>query len=349
MITRTASEIAEICGATLEGDGSIQLVGPASLKAAEPNHVSFLGNPQYRGELEGTRAGAVVLAPDVEVARADLALLRCDNPNAAFSQVIAAFHGAEADLAPGVHPAAWVDPTAELGEDVAVGPNATVGAGARIGARTALHAGVTVGAGSELGADCVLHSGVVLYPRTKTGDRCILHGGVVLGSDGFGFEPTAKGWVKIPQCGWVELGHDVEIGANSAVDCGRFEATRIESGVKIDNLCHIAHNVRIGAGSLLIAQVGISGSTELGRGVIFAGRAAAAGHLTIGDGARIAGKSGVTKDVPAGATYAGYPAGPRGPEMRVQAAQRRVPELLRTVRELEERIARLEGGNGAAR
>ena len=223
-----------------------------------------------------------------------------------------------------------------------MGPGATVGAGARLGPGCVVHAGVSVGAACELGEGCVLYPGVVLYAHTRLGARCVIHGGTVLGSDGFGFEPTAAGWVKIPQCGWVELGDDVEIGANCTVDRGRFEATRIESGVKIDNLCHIAHNVRLGASSLLVAQVGISGSTDVGRGVIFAGRAAAAGHLRIGDRARIGGKAGVTKDVPGGEDWTGYPAGPRARSMRIEAAQRKLPELLRTVRQLERRVRELE-------
>lgn len=340
--TRTASEIAEICGAVLEGDGSVELVGPSTLRDARGDQVSFLGNDLYSGELESTQAGAVVLAHGVKVARDDLALLRCDDPNSAFTRVIGEFQQERELPVAGIHPTAWVDPTASVGLDASVGPNASIGAGAVIGAGAALHANVVVGAGSVVGDACALYPGVVLYPGVTLGERVIVHGGSVIGSDGFGFDPEADGWVKVPQCGTVEIGDDVEIGANCAIDRGRFGPTSIGVGVKIDNLVHIAHNVDVGAGSLLVAQVGISGSARLGRGVILAGKAGVSGHIEVGDGARVGAKSGVTKSIGGDGDYLGMPARPMSQELRVRVAQRRLPELIKTVRALEKRVRELE-------
>ena len=339
---RTASEIAEICGAVLEGDGSLELVGPASLREAEGNHVSFLGNALYRNELDSTRAGAVVLAHEVEVGRDDLALLRCKDPNAAFSRVIEAFLD-EAEAPPsGIHGTAWVDPTAKLSPGVCVGANASIGARAVVGADTVIHANVVIGAHATVGERCSLYSGVVIYPNATLGERVIIHGGTVIGSDGFGFDPGPAGWVKVPQCGTVEVGDDVEIGANCAIDRGRFGPTRIGAGAKLDNLVHVAHNVEIGPGALLVAQVGVSGSSRIGTRAILGGQVGVAGHVTVGDGARVGGGSGITKSIEGGADYWGMPAVPKGEELRMRAARRRVPDLLKLVRTLEERVRELE-------
>jgi UDP-3-O-[3-hydroxymyristoyl] glucosamine N-acyltransferase len=171
----------------------------------------------------------------------------------------------------------------------------------------------------------------------------IVHGGAVLGADGFGFEPTRAGWVKIPQCGTVVVEDDVEIGANVTIDRARFGVTRIGRGVKIDNLVQVAHNVDVGEGALLIAQVGIAGSTRVGRGAILAGQVGVAGHATIGDGARIGAQSGVSGEVPAGADYFGTPARPRSDELRIWTLSGKLPEMNKRIRELERRLAQLEG------
>jgi UDP-3-O-[3-hydroxymyristoyl] glucosamine N-acyltransferase len=176
---------------------------------------------------------------------------------------------------------------------------------------------------------------VVLCEAVELGRGCIVHPGTVIGSDGFGFEPTAEGWEKVPQCGTVVVGDDVEIGANCAIDRGRFEATRIGNGVKIDNLVHIAHNVVVEDGALLIAQVGVAGSTRVGARAILAGQAGVAGHLTIGAGARVAPQSGVGKDVPPGEDQFGSPAREKGEAFRLLALYAKLPELFQRLRRLE--------------
>lgn len=342
MATLTVTEIARLCGATLDGDGDRKVVGPASLAEARPDEVSFLGNPRYLAELERTSAGAVLVSPEVRTERADLALLRCENPSRAFTLVIDAFRPPEDRPPAGVHPSAAVDPSASLGEGVVVGPNAVVGRGARIGERVVLHGGVHVGARTSVGAGSVLHPNVVLYHDVKVGRRCILHAGAVLGSDGFGFEPTPEGWEKIPQCGTVEVGDDVEIGANVTIDRGRFRATRLGDGVKVDNLVHIAHNVEVGAGTLLLAQVGIAGSSRIGTRVILAGQVGVVGHVEIGDGARVSAQSGVSKSLPGGKDYFGSPAKPQREGLRQVAALGKVEGLRSRIDALEARLRALE-------
>ena len=198
-----------------------------------------------------------------------------------------------------------------------------------------LHPRVTIGPGAQVGADCVLYPGVVLYDGVVLGERCVLHAGAVIGADGFGFEPTASGWEKVPQCGTALIGDDVEIGANCTIDRGRFEATRIGNGVKLDNLVHVAHNVVVEDGALLIAQAGVAGSSRIGARAILAGQVGIGGHVEIGPGARIAAQSGVARDVPAGQDQFGTPAREKGEAFRLQALYGKLPDLHRRVRALE--------------
>jgi UDP-3-O-[3-hydroxymyristoyl] glucosamine N-acyltransferase len=342
MIQRTASELAELCDAVLEGDGARVLVGPASLGEARGDQVSFVRSARHAGELESTRAGAVIVPFDLRARRSDLALLRCQDPSRAFSRVVEAFLSPLPPPPPGVHPRAVVEAGARIGAGASVGALCHVGAGAEIGERVVLHPGVMVGAQARIGADSVLRSGCVVYERVEIGRRCLIHSGTVIGSDGFGFEPGAQGWEKVPQYGTVVVGDDVEIGANCAIDRGRFEATRIGNGVKLDNLVHVAHNVIVEDGALLVAQVGVAGSTRIGARAVLAGQAGIAGHLTIGPGARIGAQSGVGQDVPAGHDHFGSPSREKGEALRIHALSGKLPELFHRVRELERRLAEEE-------
>ncbi|MBI5362701.1 MAG: UDP-3-O-(3-hydroxymyristoyl)glucosamine N-acyltransferase [Planctomycetes bacterium] len=344
MQERTLFEIAALCGAELDGDGARRVQGPASLRDAGEREVSFLSNPRYRGELARTRAAGVLVPRDEQRTREDVALLRCADPNAAFTRVVQAFAAPEWRPS-GRHASAVVDPSARVANDAALGPNVVVGPDCVVGTRAVLFAGVVLGRGVQVGEDSVLHPGVVLYERVVLGARCTVHAGTVIGSDGFGFEPTREGWRKVSQCGNVVVDDDVEIGANSAIDRGRFGATRIGRGVKIDNLVHIAHNVVVGDGALLIAQSGVAGSTRIGARAILAGQAGVTGHVEVGAGAKVGGGAGVFGDVPAGAEVLGYPARQRRAALRQFALVEKLPELLERLRALE----RAAGLRGAAR
>lgn len=343
MPVRTLDELAQLCGADLEGDGTVAIQGPASLADAKPDQVTFLGHPKYVRELDTTGAGGVLVARDLEVDRGGLNLLRVDDPGRAFTAVIAAFVEAPAPAAPGVHPAASVDPGAEVDPTATVGPGCVVESGATVGPRAQLRAQVFVGRGARVGADSLIEPHVALYAGTEVGDRCIIHAGTVLGSDGFGFDPTAEGWVKVPQVGIVRVEDDVEIGANTAIDRARFGVTRVGAGSKIDNLVQVAHNVELGRGVLLISQVGIAGSAKLCDSVIVAGQAGIGGHLEISSGVRVGGQSGVFGDLEQPGDYFGTPARPRTETMRRLALPTRVERLQTRLKDLERRLAALEG------
>lgn len=342
MTSISLSELAQLCGARLEGDAARLVTGPASLEDASAAEVSFLAESRYLPLLERTRAGAVIVPDGVESPRADLALLRCGDPQRAFSRVVLAFAPASPRPENGIHPTAVVDPAAEVSREASIGPLCVVGAGARVAAGAILHARVTLGDRTRVGARTELHPGVVLYPHVSLGEDCIVHAGTVIGADGFGFEPGPDGWEKTPQGGTVVIEDDVEIGANVTIDRARFQATHVESNVKIDNLVHVAHNVRLGRSSMLLAQAGVAGSTTVGPWAIVAGQAGVAGHLRIGARARVGGASAVFRDVPEGEDWWGVPASPKVDTIRRHKSLERLAGLAQELRALRERVAELE-------
>jgi UDP-3-O-[3-hydroxymyristoyl] glucosamine N-acyltransferase len=332
-VTKTLRELAEAVGGRLEGDPARPAEGVASLAEAGPADVAFVALPRYREAAARSAAGCLVVPEDWDgAATGDAAggraLLYVADVNRAMSRLAELLCPPLPVPPAGVHPKASVDASAVLGRDVHVGACAVVGARARVGDRTRLRAGAVVAEEAVIGDDCDIHSGAVVRERCRLGSRVIVHAGAIIGSDGFGYLAGESGPEKIPQLGTVEIGEDAEIGAGTTVDRARFGATRIGAKVKIDNLVQIAHNVEVGEGTIIVAQVAIAGSTRIGRGCQIAGQAAIDGHLTVGDGARIAAKAGVTKDVPPGTDVSGYPAVPHREHLRQQAALRRAAERL---------------------
>jgi UDP-3-O-[3-hydroxymyristoyl] glucosamine N-acyltransferase len=347
MARRTLSDLAQLCGARLEGDGGVSVDGAASLPEAGATQISFCTSPRYAAQLDATRAAAVVVPPALRERRGDLPRLVHPDPNAAFSRICAAFAPPPPRPAPGVDASARIAAGAQLAHGVAVGPLCSVADGARLGAGCVLHAGVHVGEGCVLGPECELFPGVVLYPGVRLGARVRLHAGSVIGADGFGYEPPrAPGgtWSKIPHVGTVEIGDDVEVGALCTIDRARFGVTRLEAGVKLDNLVHVAHNCTIGAGSMIAAQAGLAGSTQVGRGVLVGGQVGTAGHMSIGDGARIGGQTGLIGDVEPGVELWGTPARPRREVLKETAELRRLGELRRRLEALERRLEERDAG-----
>ena len=322
--------------------GIITIRGVASLEEAGPEDISFLSNPRYIHQLENTSARAVIV-PKASAVPPHLLALKVDDPYFAFLQVLELFNTrSSGDVADGIHPNACIHPDAALGDGVSVGPFAVIGAGVMVGASTVIGPCTVILRGSSVGRNCLLYPNVTIMDGCRIGDRVILHAGVVVGSDGFGFAPHEGSYRKIPQIGTVEIGDDVEIGANTCIDRAAFGMTRIESGTKIDNLVQVAHNVRIGANTVIAAQAGISGSTAVGKWVRMGGQSGLSGHLRIGDGSSVGAQAGVTKDVPAGETVSGYPAKNHMHAMRLEAALRGLPELMRKVKDQKKRIAELE-------
>jgi UDP-3-O-[3-hydroxymyristoyl] glucosamine N-acyltransferase len=306
----TLHEVAKLLGASLEeGTPDLEISGVASLMEARPGDLTFFGNPRYLVQLRVSAASAAIVPLDCQEQVAPV-LLRVENPSLAFATVVASFAPAEIVPAAGIHPSAIVSPDARLGEGISIGALVVIEAGAVIGDGSILHSGCVIGHEVRLGSHCLLHANVTIRERCVLGDRVILQPGAVIGSCGFGYELQEGRHQKIPQTGIVEIGDDVEIGANTTIDRARFGRTVIGAGTKIDNLVQIAHNVQVGSNTIICSQVGIAGSTRVGSFVTLAGQVGLAGHLHIGDGAVIGAQSGLSKNVPSGSMVIGAPAKP---------------------------------------
>jgi UDP-3-O-[3-hydroxymyristoyl] glucosamine N-acyltransferase len=325
------------------GEGAESVVtGIADLRSALPVQVSFLANAKYEPVAHASRAAAILVTPK-DAPRFSFTRIVVDSPSLAFGKISALFAPPPIRAEPGVHPSAVVATDVVMGEGVSVQANAVISAGARLGARCVVGANCFIGEQATLGDDTLLYPLVTVRERCVIGARVIIHSGAVIGSDGFGydFDPKTGRHVKIAHTGYVQIDDDAEIGANTTIDRGRFGRTHIGEGVKIDNLVQIAHNVVIGAHSIVVSQTGISGSTSLGRYVTLAGQVGLAGHLTIGDRATITAQSGLNKDVPAGAVLAGHHAMPIRESLKVEALTRKLPELVERLKALEEKVRSL--------
>ena len=333
-------EIAERLSCRLEGDGEIDIRRITGIEDAAEGDLTFYTNPKYAPELRQTKASAVILSEHAEAA--PCAMLRVSHPYLAFAKAVELFADARRPAA-GVHRLADVAASASIAPDASIGAFSVVGDGARIGARTVLHPRVVVGAGAEIGADCVIHSGVSIRERVWLGDRVVVQDGAVIGSDGFGFARRPYGThQKIPQVGGFVIEDDVEIGANAAIDRPAVGETRIGAGTKIDNLVQIAHGVTIGRNALLAAQVGVAGSTTIEDAVTLAGQVGVSGHITIGKGTVATAQSGIPNSVDAGSFISGYPAINNRDWLKSSAVFRKLPELRKTIADLEARLAALE-------
>ena len=331
------SELARwVDGDIVRGGLDLSLTGMAALDAAGPQDVSFLGNEKYHGQFLETKAAAVIVPRGVTDGRDDMAIIAVDNPTLAFSVVVRHFAAANRRFAPGIHPRAFVDSSAQLDpEKVRVDVGAVVMAGAVIGDGSDIGPNCVISEHVVMGKDCHIMANSTIRERCILGDRVILQPGAVIGSDGFGYELSDGRHAKIDQVGIVEIGDDVEIGANSAIDRARFGKTVIGAGTKIDNLVQVGHNVAMGEHCLIVALTGIAGSTRLGNYVTLAGQVGTVGHITIGDGATLTGRSGATTNIPPGEIYSGRPARPFKEEMKLRATVRRLPKLIERVKALE--------------
>jgi len=340
MSTRTLAELAAELGGTVVGDGSTLIRGVAGIREAQPGDLTFIANARYDAYLSQTRASAVICSRDPREAR--VPLLQVDNPYLTFQKAVRLFRPELYRPLPGVHPTAVVSPAASIGENASIGAHCVVEDGARIGAHSVLMPGCYVGVQAVIGERTLLYPRVTVREECVIGDRCILHPGVVIGADGFGFAFDAGSYHKVPQVGNVVVGDDVEIGANTTIDRATTDATRIGDGTKIDNLVQIGHNVVTGKHCIIVAQVGISGSTILEDYVTIGGQAGIAGHVRMGTGSMVGGQSGVTKSVGAGEKVSGYPAMALSAWKRVTAYLMRLPQLFERAKALEERVDRLE-------
>lgn len=335
----TLATIAETTGGRLAGRGDVVVEGIAPPHAAGPTDLTLVVSAAQLPKLAESRAGAAIVPEGREVPGRDVIHHR--NPYVALAKALETMYPPERGT-PGIHPAAFVDPAARLGEGVRIGPHAIVQAHADLGEGVRIGAGAYVGRHVKVGAQTTLFPHAVLYERVSVGRDCIIHSGAVVGADGFGFTRDAGKNRKIPQVGGVVIGDDVEIGANSCIDAGTMEPTRIGSNTKIDNLVQVGHNCVIGEGVILCGGVCIAGSVTIEDDVTLAGRAAVAGHLKIGRGATVGGASGVISDVEPGAVVSGVPHQPHKEWLKSSAAMRHLPNLLREIHDLRKRLAQLE-------
>ncbi len=319
-----------------------ELRGAASLECAQPDQLSFLekGNA-LATTLESSAVGAVLIPDQDELKtlaeQRQLAWAVCRDPRLAFAEALDQLHPRPVQNA-GIHPSAVIADRVQLGAGVSVAANVTIGDDTRIGARTVIHPGVVIYGNVEIGDRCELHANAVLHPGCRIGDGCVVHSNAVVGSEGFGFVPTAKGWRKMPQTGLVVLEDGVEIGCGSTIDRPSVGETRLGAGTKVDNLVQIGHGVVTGRGCALASQVGIAGGARLGNGVILAGQVGVANRAVIGDRAIASSKSGIHGEIAAGEVVSGYPAIPNRLWLRCSAAFSKLPEMTKQLRQLQRQI-----------
>lgn len=330
----TLAELAELVAGQIAGDPTVTITGANPFDSAQPGDITFAGAPAYWGRIDQCPASAVIVP--LSCPPASKPILRARNPKEAFARITAHLYRRPFE-ANGIAKMASIGEACSISDRVSIAAFVSVGDRTKIGDEVTLHAGVSIGADCSIGRGCVLHANVTLYPGVVLGDRVVIHSGTVIGADGFGYVFNGSEQVKVPQLGSVEIQDDVEIGANSCVDRATFGKTVIERGVKIDNQVHIAHNCRIGENTIIVGCVGISGSVRIGRNCIIAGQAGVADHVSIGDNVIVMQKTAVTKDVPSGTQVAGLHGREYRQELKIEALQRRLPEILARLKALEKR------------
>ena len=341
---KTLEQLAALLEGELLGPAQMEIRGVNSLEEAQPEEISFLDNEKMLSKMQASRAGAFLVSLKMEELHRPV--IRVANPRLAFAKVLEIFDPRKKEPA-GVHPTAILGENVSLGAGVSIGAGVVVGDGVTIGPGTIIYPQTYIGHNSIIGEGCIIHPRVVIEDRVELGKKVIVQAGAVIGSDGFGFVTVGKGQhYKIPHIGKVIIEDEVEVGANVTIDRGTVGNTVIRKGTKIDNLVHLAHNVTVGEGCFLVAQVGISGSTEIGHRVTMAGQAGTVGHIAIGDDSIIAARGGVTSDIPSGSFYSGFPARDHKEQLKKDAALQRLPETLKVIREIKKRLEQLEAKEG---
>jgi UDP-3-O-[3-hydroxymyristoyl] glucosamine N-acyltransferase len=324
----------------LEGDGEIEITGVAGMEHAGPSQLTFLSNPKYGHKVKNTRAAAIIASQPIT--GTPVAMVISTNPYLDFARALALFYEPPRPRAV-IHPLAFVDETARIGRNASIAPFVYVGSDVEIGRNAVLHPHVVIYDGARIGDDFLAHSHAVVREHCQIGHRVILQNGVVVGGDGFGFAKRADSThEKIVQSGITVIEDDVEIQTLTSVDRATMGETRVKRGAKIDSLVQVGHACVVGEDNIVCAQTGLAGSSVLGRNVLLAGQVGVSGHLTIHDNAVIYAQSGIGGDVAAGATLSGSPAFDAKEWLRAITAFQRLPELLKSMRQLEKRVQELE-------
>ncbi|HRH41321.1 MAG TPA: UDP-3-O-(3-hydroxymyristoyl)glucosamine N-acyltransferase [Pyrinomonadaceae bacterium] len=336
-------ELAEKTFSTIEiGNPDLEIESAAGLDIAEKGEITFLANPKYTPQIKETKASAIFLNENVKIERGDIAVLRAKDAYVAYTRALRVFHP-EPPIKDSIHPSAVIDETAKVAANVEIKANVVIGKDCEIAEDVKIFPNATIYDGVRIGKGSIIHSGVSIRENCEIGENCIIHNNTTIGSDGFGYaKDEEKHWLKIPQVGRVVLENDVEIGANSAIDCASVGETRIKSGAKIDNLVQIGHSCTVEEDALICSQTGLAGSSVIGKRVILAGQVGIAGHLRVGDDAVLTAKSATSHDVENGKIMSGVPAFDNRDWLRSTAAYRRLGDMAKTIRDLEKRLAQLE-------
>lgn len=333
-------DLAALIDARIVGDPETEIQRMATIDQAQPGDITFLANPKYLPLLAATQASAVIIGTEVE-APTELNLLQCTNPYLAFAKILTFLH-VQRPEAQGISPRATVDASAEISAGVTIHPGCVVGARVKIGAQTILYPNVVIYDDVTLGEECTIHAGVVIREGCRIGQRVIIQPSAVIGSDGFGFAPDGESYYKIPQIGIVVVEDDVEVGACSCIDRAALGVTRLGQGVKLDNMVQIAHNVTIGAHTVMAAQTGIAGSSKIGRHCTFGGQSSAAGHIKTGDNLTVAGRGALAGNTAGDQTVAGAPAIPHRDWLKATMIFAKLPSLRKEVMHMQQEIDRLK-------
>jgi UDP-3-O-[3-hydroxymyristoyl] glucosamine N-acyltransferase len=334
--SKSLYELAQLVHGKILGDGSIRIHGVADIGHAGPGEITFLANSKKLHLLQDSLAGAVIISNELTDITTPAILVQ--DPNFAFAVIHNALL-AESFHPLGVSDRAFIGENCVIPPEVTIEPMCVLGKKVHLGKRVTIRAGTVIGDNVSIGDDATLYANVTVYSNCTIGKRVIIHSGAVIGADGFGYATDSQGvHVKRPHVGTVRLDDDVEIGANACVDRGTFGATHIKSGVKIDNLVQIAHNVEIGANSIIVGQVGIAGSATLGRNVVLGGQAAIAGHIHLGDGVMVGARSAVHNNQKPGNIVSGTPAIPHKKWLKASLAFEKIPDIIKEVRKLKNNL-----------
>lgn len=336
----SAIQIATFLSGTVEGDPEVKVYNVAKIEEGAPGMLSFLANPKYSQYLYTTKSSIVLINNDFELQdKVSATLIRVPDAYAAFAQLLGLYQQFM-QAKSGVSSLSFISKDATYGEDAYIGEFAFIGERVKIGNRVKIYPQAYIGDDCVIGDDTIIYAGAKLYAQTVVGKSCILHSGCVIGADGFGFAPQEDGsYKKIPQIGNVSIGDNVEIGANTCIDCATMGSTRIHDGVKLDNLIQIAHNVELGDNTTIAAQTGISGSTKIGNNCIIAGQVGFAGHIHIANNTKIAAQSGVLGNIKKeGEELMGYPAFNVKDFLRMSIHSRNLEKLVKRVEQLEKQL-----------
>ncbi|MEP6850778.1 MAG: UDP-3-O-(3-hydroxymyristoyl)glucosamine N-acyltransferase [Acidobacteriota bacterium] len=346
MIFMKLSKLADLTSASIEtGSPDTEITSAAGLDIAKKGEITFLANLKYTPQIEQTKASAIYLSESTKISRADIAIVRAKDPYLAYTRALRLFFPTAA-VVPGIHPTAVIDEAATVSDAAEIGANVVIGKNAVVEAGVKILANATIYDNARIGENSTIHSGVSIRENCEVGRNCIVQNNSTIGSDGFGYaKDEEERWLKIPQVGRVVLEDDVEIGANTAIDCASVGESRIKRGTKIDNLVQIGHSCTVDEDALICSQTGLAGSSTIGKRVILAGQVGIAGHLKVGDDAIITAKSATSHDVEPGKIISGIPGFDNRDWLRSTAAYRRLGEMTQTIRTLEKRLAKLEKGS----